>query len=141
MSALIDVYLKCKDVEMARNVYNQSTKVDVVMCTAMISGYVLNGMNSDALEIFRWLLQEKIKPNAVTLASVLPACVNLATLKLGKELHGTIIKNRLVDRCYVGSAAIDMYAKCGRLDLAHQVFRRLSDRDSAFWNSMITSCS
>ncbi|XVE89413.1 hypothetical protein DITRI_Ditri19aG0199800 [Diplodiscus trichospermus] len=140
-SALIDVYLKCRDVEMARNVYNQSTKVDVVMCTAMISGYVLNGMNSDALEIFRWLLQEKIKPNVVTLASVLPACADLAALKLGKELHGTIIKNGLADRCHVGSAVLDMYAKCGRLDLAHHVFRRLSDRDSICWNSMITSCS
>ncbi|XVF23046.1 hypothetical protein REPUB_Repub13aG0004100 [Reevesia pubescens] len=140
-SALIDVYLKCRDVEMAGNLYNQSTKVDIVMCTSMISGYVLNGMNNDALDIFRWILQEKIRPNCVTLASVLPACANLAALKLGKELHGNIIKNGLADRFHVGSAVIDMYAKCGRLDLAHQVFGRLSERDSVCWNSMITSCS
>ncbi|XWS17976.1 hypothetical protein CRYUN_Cryun32bG0002700 [Craigia yunnanensis] len=140
-SALIDVYLKCRDVEMACNVYNQSTTVDVVVCTAMISGYMLNGMSNDALEIFRWLLQEKIRPNAVTLASVLPACADLAALKVGKELHGNIIKNGLANRCHVGSAVIDMYAKCGRLDLAHHVFGRLSERDSVCWNSMITSCS
>lgn len=140
-SALIDVYLKCRDVEMARNIYNQSTKVDVVLCTAMISGYVLNGMSNDALGIFRRLLQEKIRPNAVTLASVLPACAELAALKVGKELHGNIIKNGLADRCHVGSAVIDMYAKCGRLDLAHHVFERLSERDSVCWNSMISSCS
>ncbi|XVF86111.1 hypothetical protein PTKIN_Ptkin18bG0014700 [Pterospermum kingtungense] len=140
-SALIDAYLKCRDVEMARNIYNQSTKVDVVMCTAMISGYALNGMNNDALEIFRRLLQEKIRPNAVTLASVLPACAELTALKVGKELHGNIIKNRLADGCHVGSAVLDMYAKCGRLDLAHHVFERLSERDSVCWNSMISSCS
>ncbi|KAK6263596.1 hypothetical protein SCA6_019030 [Theobroma cacao] len=140
-SALIDVYFKCRDVEMARKVYNQRTEVDVVMCTAMISGYVLNGMNNDALEIFRWLLKEKIRPNAVTLASVLPACADLAALKVGKELHGYIIKNGLDRGCHVGSAVIDMYAKCGRLDVTHDIFGRLSERDSVCWNSMITSCS
>ncbi|XWS20754.1 hypothetical protein CRYUN_Cryun31cG0129700 [Craigia yunnanensis] len=107
----------------------------------MISGYVFNGMNNDALEVFRWLLQEKIRPNAVTMASVLPACADLAALKMGKELHGNIIKNGLADRCHVGSAVIDMYAKCGRLDLAHHVFGRLSERYSVCWNSMISSCS
>ncbi|XP_021298154.1 pentatricopeptide repeat-containing protein At4g21300 [Herrania umbratica] len=140
-SALIDVYFKCRDVEMARKVYNQSTKVDVVMCTAMISGFVLNGMNNDAFEIFRWLLKEKIMPNAVTLASVLPACADLAALKVGKELHGYIIKNGLDHGCHVGSAVIDMYAKCGRLDVTHDIFGRLSERDSVCWNSMITSYS
>ncbi|PPS08322.1 hypothetical protein GOBAR_AA12322 [Gossypium barbadense] len=140
-SALVDVYLKCRAVDMARNIYNQSTKFDIVMCTAMISGYVLNGLSNDALEIFRWLLKEKIRPNAVTLASVLPACTDLAAIQTGKELHSSIIKNGLADRCHVGSAVIDMYAKCGRLDLAHRVFRRLTERDSVCWNSMITSCS
>ncbi|XWS11488.1 hypothetical protein CRYUN_Cryun37aG0002700 [Craigia yunnanensis] len=117
------------DVEMARNVFNQSSKVDVVVCTIMISGYVLNGMNNEALEIFKWLLQEKIRPNDVTLASVLCACADLAALKVGKELNGNIIKNGLADRCHVGSVVIDMYAKCGRLDLAHHVFRRWFERD------------
>ncbi|KAA8544834.1 hypothetical protein F0562_019618 [Nyssa sinensis] len=140
-SALIDIYFKCRDVEMSHYVFNQSTAIDVVICTAMISGYVLNGMNVDALEIFRRLLHEKMTPNAVTLASVLPACAGLAALILGKELHGNILKNGLEGRCYVGSAITDMYAKCGRLDLAHQTFIRIPEKDAVCWNSMITSCS
>ncbi|GLU17488.1 hypothetical protein SLE2022_338540 [Rubroshorea leprosula] len=140
-SALIDVYFKCGNVEMAHKIYDQSTMIDVVVCTAMISGYVLNGMNRDGLKIFRQLLQEKISPNYVTLASTLPASAGLTALKLGKELHGYIIKNGLDQMCLVASAVMDMYAKCGRLDLAYQIFMRLSDKDSICWNSMITSCS
>ncbi|KAG6662550.1 pentatricopeptide repeat-containing protein At4g21300 [Carya illinoinensis] len=140
-SALIDIYFKCRDVGMARKVFGQSNMVDVIVCTAMISGFVLNGINSDALEIFRWLLKEKMRPNSVTLASVLPACAALAALKLGKELHCNILKNGLDGRCHVGSAITDMYAKCGRLDLAHHFFDRMSERDTVCWNVMITSCS
>ncbi|PON63658.1 DYW domain containing protein [Parasponia andersonii] len=140
-SALIDLYFKCRNVEMAHKILHQSTTVDLIVCTAMISGFVLNGMNTDAMEIFRWLLKAKMRPNSVTLASVLPAFAGMVALKLGKELHGNIIKTGLDRRCYVGSAITDMYAKCGRLDLAHQVFRKMIERDAVCWNSMITSCS
>ncbi|KAJ0824687.1 putative tetratricopeptide-like helical domain superfamily [Helianthus annuus] len=138
-NALIDMYFKCREVEMARNVFTCSRDIDVVICTAMISGYVLNGMNFDALETFRFLLNKQMKPNAVTLSSSLPACAGLVALKLGKELHGQILKNGLEGRCHVGTAVVDMYAKCGRLDLAHQVFDKMSEKDSVCWNSMITS--
>ncbi|KAK4488050.1 hypothetical protein RD792_003792 [Penstemon davidsonii] len=140
-NALIDMYFKCKDVDMAHKVYNQTSSVDIVICTAMISGFVLNGMNVDALEIFRGLLNKNLRPNAVTLASVLPACAGLAALILGKELHGHIIKTGLEGRCYVGSALTDMYAKCGMLDIAHRVFLIMPERDSICWNSIITNCS
>ncbi|KAM3701101.1 hypothetical protein ACJW31_05G148000 [Castanea mollissima] len=140
-SALIDIYLKCRKVEMACKLFSQSSTADVVVCTTMISGLALNTMNSDALDIFRWLLKEKMRPNSVTLASVLPACAGLAALNLGKELHCNILKNGLDGRCHVGSAITDMYAKCGRLDLAHHTFERMSERDSVCWNSMITCYS
>ncbi|XP_076888846.1 pentatricopeptide repeat-containing protein At4g21300-like [Bidens hawaiensis] len=138
-NALIDMYFKCQEVEMAQNVFTFNTDIDIVICTAMISGYVLNGMNFNALEIFRFLLDKKMKPNAVTLSSSLPACAGLADIKLGKELHGQILKNGLERLCHVGTAVIDMYAKCGRLDLAHQMFVKMPERDSVCWNSMITS--
>ncbi|EXB75175.1 hypothetical protein L484_025954 [Morus notabilis] len=140
-SALIDLYFKCRNVAMARNILKQSTTVDVIVCTAMISGFVLNGMDTNALETFRWLLKNKMRPNSVTLASVLPAFAGLAALKLGKELHGNIIKNGLDRWCYVGSSITGMYAKCGRLDLARQVFKRIPKKDAVCWNTMITSCS
>ncbi|KAL4570433.1 hypothetical protein LXL04_026085 [Taraxacum kok-saghyz] len=136
-NALIDMYFKCREVNQARNVFNYSPAIDIVICTAMISGYVLNGMSSEALQTFRYLLNHQMRPNPVTLSSTLPACAGLANLKLGKELHGQIVKNG-VERCHVGTSIIDMYAKCGRIDLARQVFDKMSERDTVCWNSMIT---
>ncbi|CAN0825650.1 Pentatricopeptide repeat-containing protein At4g21300 [Linum grandiflorum] len=141
-SALIDIYCKCRNVEMAYKIFSQGSNIDLVMCTAMISGYVLNGKEKNALEVFRWLLLEKMTPNSLTMTSVLPACAGLAALKLGQELHGNIMKNGLLkDNVHLESAVVDMYAKCGRLDLAHQSFRRMSVKDAVSWNSIITSCT
>ncbi|WVZ18387.1 hypothetical protein V8G54_005709 [Vigna mungo] len=140
-SALIDIYFKGGDVKMAYKIFQQNTLVDVAVCTAMISGYVLNGLNRDAINIFRWLIKEGMVPNCLTMASVLPACAAMAAIKLGKELHCDILKKRLENIVNVGSAITDMYAKCGRVDLAYEFFKRMSQRDSVCWNSMLSSFS
>ncbi|CAA7394102.1 unnamed protein product [Spirodela intermedia] len=138
-SALVDLYLKCREVGTAAKVFRETGTVDVVIVSAMISGYVLNGYSGGALAAFRELVAAEMKPNAITIASVLPACASLAALKAGKELHCHALKNAMEEICFVGSALIDMYAKCGCLDLAHQIFERMPERDSISWNSMISS--
>lgn len=140
-SALIDAYFKCRGVLTAKKIFRQCNSVDVVVFTAMISGYLHNGLRTDALEMFRRLVGVEICPNEITLVSILPVIGGLLALKLGRELHGFIIKNGFDRRCNVGSAVIDMYAKCGRMDLAHEIFRRLSKKDIVSWNSMITRCA
>ncbi|XP_031504971.2 pentatricopeptide repeat-containing protein At4g21300 isoform X2 [Nymphaea colorata] len=140
-SALMDIYFKCSNVELARKVFCVTGAIDVVIFSTMISGCVLNGLNHDALVMFRILLQSNMRPNSVTLASTLPACASLAALKVGKELHGYILKSAHSNICFVGSALVDMYAKCGRLDLGLNVFKKLSGRDTVAWNTVITSCS
>lgn len=51
----------------------------------------------------------------------------MTTLNL-VELCGYALKNTFEDRCYVESALMDMYAKCGRLNFGHQIFTKLSER-------------
>lgn len=140
-SALMVVYFKCKDVNMAQEVFRCSQELDVVSFSAMVSGYVLNGMYNDAVQIFCLLLEKKLKPNAIILASLLPACTGLNALKLGREVHAHILKNEYENRCYVASSLIDMYGKCGRLDLCQYIFDRINQKDTVVWNSMITNCS
>ncbi|KAF8709966.1 hypothetical protein HU200_029686 [Digitaria exilis] len=139
VSALVDIYFKCRDVRMAQNVYDAARAIDVVIGSTMISGYVLNGMSEKALQMFRYLLEQCIKPNAVTVASVLPACASMVAMSLGQEIHGYILRNAYEGKCYVESALMDMYAKCGRVDLSHYIFSKMSVKDEVTWNSMISS--
>ncbi|KAJ1695888.1 hypothetical protein LUZ63_012586 [Rhynchospora breviuscula] len=140
-SALMDVYFKCKNVNLAQEVFRCSQELDVVSCSTMVSGYVLNGMCNDAIKIFRLMSVKRINPNATTLATVLPACTGLTAFKLGKEVHARILKYACENKCYVASALMDMYGKCGRLDLCQYIFDNINQKDTIAWNSMITNCS
>eukprot|EP01018_Ginkgo_biloba_P022701 Gb_16848 [translate_table: standard] len=136
-SALVNMYAKCGSIEKARQVFDKMSQRNVVSWTAMIVGYVKNGQGVEALKLFRDMQLEGVKPNLNTLASVLPACANSAALEQGVEIHEEIIRSGIQTDAFVESALVDMYAKCGSLDKARNVFDKMHQRDVVSWTSMI----
>eukprot|EP01018_Ginkgo_biloba_P002677 Gb_01638 [translate_table: standard] len=136
-SALVDMYVKCGSIKNARQVFDKMPKGDVVSWTAMIAGYAQNGHFNEALELFGELKLSDMKPDSDIFAGVLPACANLAALEHGKELHRDIIKSGFQNDIFVGNALVDMYAKCGSLEAACQVFDRMPTRNVISWTAMI----
>eukprot|EP01018_Ginkgo_biloba_P039040 Gb_26816 [translate_table: standard] len=138
-NSLIDMYGKCGDVENARHVFDKMSKKDVVSWTTIIAGYVQKGYSDEAFKLFRQMQSEGIKPNSVTITSILPTCANLAALRQGKEIHDCIVRSGFEANVFVGSALVDMYAKCGAIKEARHVFDKLSERDVVSWNAMIAT--
>jgi hypothetical protein len=58
-----------------------------------------------------------IKPNSITIVSVLPACAHLLALEQGKQIHGYAIRSGFESDVVVGTGLVNMYAKCGMLTL------------------------
>lgn len=135
-NALIAMYAKCRDIDTAQNVFDKMAKRDVISWTAVIGGYAQNG-NAKALKLFCEMQLADIKPNLVTLISVLPACSDLGALQQGKEVHGSLIRNGFHADVFVASALIDMYAKCGNIKDAYNMFEIFSPKDLPSWNAVI----
>eukprot|EP01018_Ginkgo_biloba_P030840 Gb_14956 [translate_table: standard] len=137
VTALIYMYAKCGSIEIACQLFYELSKRDVVSWNAMIAAYTQNGYANEALEFFSRMQLEDVKPNQVTIMSVLPACASLAALQQGKEIHGYIIRNGFETQVSVVNAVIVMYAKCGNIYIARLVFDTMPKRDLVSWNSMI----
>eukprot|EP01018_Ginkgo_biloba_P018985 Gb_02561 [translate_table: standard] len=137
-NALIDMYAKCGNVDDAVQVFDNMSHTDIVSWTAMIAGYVQNGYCDKALELFHRMQLAGLKPNSVTIASVLPACARLAVLETGKEIHSYIIRGGFESDAAVGSALLAFYSKSGRMENARHVFDRMSERDVVSWNAIIS---
>ncbi|KAL2478867.1 Pentatricopeptide repeat-containing protein [Forsythia ovata] len=73
-NALLDMYAKCGYTHGASKVFQSMNERSVVSWTTMIMGYAQNGHAKEALEIFEEMRQEGVKPNYITLISVLYAC-------------------------------------------------------------------
>eukprot|EP01018_Ginkgo_biloba_P030315 Gb_23089 [translate_table: standard] len=136
-NALIDMYAKCGNIKVARQLFDKMSKRDVVSWNAMIAGYAQNGHANEALTLFHQMRFAEVKPDSVTVVSVLPACAHLAALQEGKLIHDYIINCGLESDVSVGNALVDMYAKCGSLEVSRQLFDKMSKRDAISWNAMI----
>lgn len=104
----------------------------------MISGYARMGFAREAVGLFWMMRMEGFEPDEVTLASVLAACGDLGELSFGVWLEGLVEGNKLALNSFVGSALIDMYAKCGDLESARRIFDGMVKKDLVAWNAMIT---
>eukprot|EP01018_Ginkgo_biloba_P031792 Gb_15843 [translate_table: standard] len=136
-STMIAGYAKNGLVDEGLKLFEGMPERDVVSWTAMIAGYAQNGYFDKALHFFSEMELAGVKPNRESFASVLPACANLAALQLGKVVHEDIIRSGFESDVFVGSALVDMYAKCGSIENACRVFDKISTRDVVLWNAMI----
>eukprot|EP01018_Ginkgo_biloba_P013907 Gb_04460 [translate_table: standard] len=136
-NTLIDMYAKGGNIEDARHVFDKMSERDVITWNAMIAGYVQNGHANAALTIFHRMQLEGVNPDAVTILNVLPACVHLGALQQGKRIHEYVSKSAIGSNVFVQTALVDMYAKCGRIEIARQVFDEMYRKDLASWNAMI----
>ncbi|KAF5205793.1 Pentatricopeptide repeat-containing protein [Thalictrum thalictroides] len=137
-NSLVDMYAKCGCIGEARAVFDEMVERDVVSWTAMMGGYVLNGDARSALALCFPMQLEGIRPNSVTVAALLSACISSSDLNRGKCLHGWIIRSKLESDIIVETSLIDLYTKCHRVDLSLGLFTKTSKKRIGPWNAIIT---
>ncbi|OVA10353.1 Pentatricopeptide repeat [Macleaya cordata] len=136
-NSLVDMYLKNQNLIEGLKAFREMPHKDVITWTEMASGCLQCGQPNEALKIIEEMKKLGVKPNKFTLATAFNACASLASLEEGKRIHGLRIKlGDEVDIC-VDNALLDMYAKCGSMDSASDVFVSMNDRSVVSWTTMI----
>ncbi|KAI9087303.1 hypothetical protein K1719_030773 [Acacia pycnantha] len=138
-TTMISGLAACAQLDEARRIFEQMPCKNVVSWTAMIDGYVKNQQPIEAFRLFQRMQLENVMPNEFTLVSLIKACTEVGSLKLGKWVHDFALKNGFDLGIFMGTALIDMYSKCGSLEEAMRVFHKMPTKGLATWNSMITS--
>ncbi|PKI76764.1 hypothetical protein CRG98_002750 [Punica granatum] len=138
-TGLIDMYAKHGRLDLASYVFrNTPNRNNPISWAALISGFAQNGFTRNALESFIEMQSAGLAPNSASLVSALSACSQDGLLRLGRSVHGYILRRVDFDQI-VGTALIDFYSKCGALVSARALFDRMIFRDPVSWNAMISS--
>ncbi|WVZ19724.1 hypothetical protein V8G54_007046 [Vigna mungo] len=127
----------CKCMDYAYRVFCSILNPDLVTWSALIMGYSQAGVYEKVLYLFRKLNMEDRKADTVLVASVLASIARTTNVGLGCEVHGYALRHRLELDVRVSSALIDMYSKCGCLQLGISVFRIMPVRNVVSYNSVI----
>ncbi|KAL8108667.1 hypothetical protein AgCh_024941 [Apium graveolens] len=134
----------CREGElgMARDLFwTQLDLVDTVSWNTLISGYTQNGHEKEAIELFRCMAEEGFRWNDHTVVGVLSACSGLKSLKLGKEIHAWVLKEKMNFNPFVSSGIVDVYCKCGNMKCAESVYSSTGLENAFSITSMIVGYS
>ncbi|WOL09595.1 pentatricopeptide repeat-containing protein [Canna indica] len=137
-NALIDLYAKCGQTQTAHRLFQFLTSKDIISWSSLIAGHSQNCQYIECFELFAEMMRLGIKPNSVTIASVLPSLSSLKLFEKGKEIHAYAMRHGFEFDIYIATALVDFYSKSGFLIEAQSIFKILSDTDIAIWNSMIS---
>lgn len=140
-NGLICGHVKLGQMKKAKAVFEEMPIKSVVTWTTMISGYTRIGYYADALDVFRRMQIVGVKPDWISLITVLRACSQLGALELGKWIHFYADRNGFLRKTCICNALIEMYAKCGSINEALLLFDYMCERDVISWSTMIMGLS
>lgn len=137
-SALVDMYFKCGLIAEAQEVFDTLRVTNVVTWNALIGGYAQHERGQEALCCLDRMKEQGISPNVITYTCGFKACGSVHALEKGSALHDDMQKEGLLLDTFVVTALVDMYAKCGSLAKAQEVFDALPVHDVEIWNALIS---
>lgn len=138
-TALVNMYCKCGSLQHARSLFDRMTTRDSISWNAMVDGYAQCGHVMDILEFFDFMQREGVAPDRATFVSILSAFASLVAIIEGRQVHGgTIIRGFETDTA-VATAIFNMYAKCGSIQEARQMFEKMPEQNEVSWSAMIAA--
>ncbi|KAE8100679.1 hypothetical protein FH972_018550 [Carpinus fangiana] len=140
-NGLISMYSNFDEIESAFSLFFGMHEKPLISWNSVISGCVQAGRSSDAMELFCQMKMFGHSPDAITITSLLSGCCQLGYLQFGNKLHNYVLRNNLEVEDFVGTALIDMYTKCGRIECAERVFKSIKEPCLATWNAIISGYS
>ncbi|XP_062188058.1 pentatricopeptide repeat-containing protein At1g59720, chloroplastic/mitochondrial [Phragmites australis] len=152
-NSLVHHYASCGLPADAIALFRRIPDRSLVSWNTAIDALAGNGDHLGALDLFREMQRDRadLAPDAYTVQSVLGACAGAGALSLGVYAHAMLLRElgaagdggtecgaSAVSRdVLINNSLVDLYGKCGAVELARQVFDRMPARDLASWNAMI----
>ncbi|KAL5981450.1 hypothetical protein ACLOJK_015511 [Asimina triloba] len=144
-NSVMSMYCKCDSLTDARDMFDEIPGRSVASWNILISEFALLGgshLVAETWELVKQMQLEGMKPDAFTVAIVLPLCTAESKSRAyGREIHCFMIRNELdVDSdsdIYMGSCLIDMYSKSNNIVMGRRVFDKMEHKNVVVWTAMI----
>lgn len=125
------------DMEAAKRLFDQMTNKNQVSWSLLVNGFVQNECFKEALKLYDEMTDAGVASNDAAITGAVAACAHIGALDFGRRIHLHLDDSKLCYDMVLSTALVDMYAKCGCIDLACSLFDRIVHKSGVTWNVMI----
>ncbi|XP_056853855.1 pentatricopeptide repeat-containing protein At1g09220, mitochondrial-like [Raphanus sativus] len=145
-NSLIYAYAKCGCIQSSLKFFTEVPKdrKNLVSWTTMISAFSMHGMGKEAVSMFKDMERLGLKPNRVTMISVLNACSHggLAEEEFLAFFNKMVSKYKITPDVKHYGCLVDMLRRKGRLEEAERIALEIpSDQKAVVWRMLLGACS
>ncbi|CAN1838872.1 Pentatricopeptide repeat-containing protein At2g20540 [Linum perenne] len=146
-TALVDMYVKCGSLVLAKELFDEIHERDVVCWNVMISGLAMHGDAKNAVKLVSEMEAARVQPDDVTFLTVLSACSHsnmaaegLMMLEKMCEVYGIEPKSE-----HLG-CIVDLLSREGLLREAASIIEKMKTRSSSSeeeaiaWRALLNAC-
>ncbi|KAI4304456.1 hypothetical protein MLD38_039963 [Melastoma candidum] len=141
-NAVMDMYVKCGNLTDALSVFKSMVNKDVASWNIMIMGYGMQGYGSEAVDFFKMMCEEKIKPDEASFVAVLSACSHAGLVDKGRELLSRmVIEYGIAPTRKHYACIVDMLGRANCIEEAYEVASTmLVEANPVIWRSLLSAC-
>ncbi|XP_024518733.1 pentatricopeptide repeat-containing protein At1g06140, mitochondrial-like [Selaginella moellendorffii] len=143
-SSLVDVYGKCGSMAAAQREFDTITRVkrDLVTWNAILAGYARQGDAASVLGLFPRFREEGLRPDEITLASVLTACSRAGLVDKGREIFESMSSSYGVAPSLEHyHCMVDLLGRANRLEEAMAVVKSMPfEANGVTWMTVLAAC-
>ncbi|KAJ6802248.1 putative pentatricopeptide repeat-containing protein, mitochondrial [Iris pallida] len=137
-SSLVNLYAKCGDMEGAAEVFDGMPKRDLVSWTTMVTGFVNARQPVEAIQAYRRMRLDGVEEDGIVMVGLARACAELGDTRMGRSVHGHLIRLGMRMDVVVETCLVDMYAKNGEMEAAGMIFDRMRCKNVVSWSALIS---
>ncbi|KAL4187338.1 hypothetical protein AMTRI_Chr09g18520 [Amborella trichopoda] len=138
-NGILGMYGTCRSMYDACRVFNGMPFRGLISWNAMISACVQCECGEEALKLLCLMGSQGIKPDNFSCAICARVCASMASMTHGYQIHALVLKLGFQSDLVIGNSLVDMYAKCGCIELAKLIFEEIPDKDEILWTTMINA--
>ncbi|CAN1267647.1 Pentatricopeptide repeat-containing protein At2g13600, partial [Linum perenne] len=141
-TSLVDMYSKCGSISDAWNLFSSISSPNVAAWTALINGYAHHGLGSEAILLFKHMLEQRIVPNGATFVGCLAACVHAGLIDEGMEIFLSMDKAYGVTPTLEHyTCVVDLLGRSGRVLEAEKFVKEIPfEADIVVWATLLNAC-
>lgn len=139
-SSLSHMYMKSGRMEEGERVIESMETRNVVAWNTLIAGKAQGGFSKEVLDSYSVMRLTGLRPDKITLVSVITSCSEMATLGRGQKVHAEAIKSGSCSSVSLITALVTMYSKCGSIGDSVRAFEEFNHySDPVLWTAMISA--
>lgn len=142
MNALVDMYVKCGVLVLARSLFDMIPAKDLVTWTIMIAGYGMHGFGGEAVATFKKMQHEGVEPDEVSFTCILYACSHSGLIDEGWRFYD-IMKNdcKIEPKLDHYACMVDLLSRAGKLSAAYKFVKAMPIKpDATIWGALLRGC-